>query len=92
MEDNKMNIVFITDQGHGWGIVSKEQLAAARMSAADFSQCSYQTPNGEIYALEEDCDFPKYLNKLDSMGTKYEITDRYVDEDHRDNPRSWDRI
>ena len=87
-----MNIVFIADQGHGWGIVSREQLAAARMSAADFSQCSYQTPNGEIYALEEDCDFPKYLNKLDSMGMRYEITDRYVDEDHRDNPRTWDRI
>ena len=62
------------------------------MSEANFSQFSYQTPNGKIYALEEDCDFPKYLNKLDSMGTKYEITDRYVDEDHRDNPRSWDRI
>jgi len=87
-----MNIVFISDDAHGWGIVSAEQIKAARMTPEDFSQCSYQTPNGAIYALEEDCDFPKYLNKLDSMGMKYEITDRYVDEDHRDNPRTWDRI
>jgi hypothetical protein len=43
--------------------------------------------------LEEDIDFPKYLRKLDSMGVKYEIRDRYIpDEDHRDNPRTWPRI
>ena len=87
-----MNIVFISDDAHGWGIVSAEQVKAARMSPADFSQCSYQTPNGEIYALEEDCDFPKYLNKLESMGIKYEITGRHVDYADKDNPRSWDRI
>jgi len=88
-----MNITFISDESHGWGIVTQHQLmAVARMSPMDFSSSSYETPNEEMYALEEDCDFPKYLNKLDSMGTKYEITDRYVDEDHRDNPRSWDRI
>ena len=87
-----MNIVFISDDAHGWGIVSAEQIKAARMSPADFSQCSYQTPNGEIYALEEDCDFPKYLNRLESMGIKYEITDRYVPEGEDDNPRGWNRI
>lgn len=88
-----MNIVMITDNGHGWGIVSAEQLKQARFAPADFSDFSYQTPNGEIYALEEDVDFPKYLNKLDSMGVQYEIRDRYIpDEDHRDNPRTWPRI
>jgi len=59
-----MNIVCITDNGHGWGIVSAEQLKQARIAPADFSDFSYQTPNGEIYALEEDVDFPKYLSKL----------------------------
>jgi len=87
-----MNIVFISDDGHGWGIVSAEQIKAARMTPEDFSSFSYETPNREIFALEEDCDFPKYLNKLDSMGIKYEITDRHVDYAHRDNPRSWHRI
>ena len=87
-----MNIVFISDNSHGWGIVSAEQIKAARMTPEDFSAFSYETPNREIFALEEDCDFPKYLNRLESMGIKYEITDRHVDYAHRDNPRSWNRI
>jgi hypothetical protein len=103
MEDS-MNILFITDEGHGWGIISEGQLRGARMTLDDLSSysyqtpkrpcsfLSYQTPNGNIFALEEDVDFPKYLNKLDSLGIKYEITDRYVPEGHDDNPRSWDRI
>ena len=87
-----MNILFITDEKHGWGIISEGQLRGARMTLDDLSSCSYQTPNGNIFALEEDVDFTKYLNKLDSLGIKYEITDRYVPEGHDDNPRSWDRI
>lgn len=67
-----MNIICITDQNHGWGIVSAEQLKAARMTENDISAFSYCTPNREIYALEEDVDFPKYLNKLDAMGIRYE--------------------
>jgi len=84
-----MNIVFIHDEGHGWGIVSPAQVAKARLTADDFSSYMQATPNGEVWALEEDCDFPKFLNKLDAMGIKYAITERYVPEDHRDNPRSW---
>ena len=73
-----MNIVFITDEPHGWGIISEGQLRGARMTTDDLSSYSYQTPMGNIFALEEDVDFPKYLNKLDSLGIKYEITERYV--------------
>lgn len=87
-----MNIVFIYDEGHGWGIVSPAQVAKARMKESDFSSFSYKTPNGEVWALEEDCDFPKLLHKLDSMGIKYTITSREVPEHHRDNPRSWDSL
>lgn len=87
-----MNIVFITDEAHGWGIISEGQLRGARMTTDDLSSYSYQTPMGNIFALEEDVDFPKYLNKLDSLGIKYEITERYVPEGHDDNPRGWDRI
>tara|TARA_Y100001937_G_scaffold112945_1_gene161079 strand:- start:158 stop:481 length:324 start_codon:yes stop_codon:yes gene_type:complete len=89
MED-KMNITFISDEGHGWGIITQHQLrAVARMSPMDFSSFSYETPNEELYALEEDQDFPRFLNKLDSMGIKYEINDRTVTEDDPDNPRNW---
>ena len=87
-----MNIVFITDEAHGWGIISEGQLRGARMTTDDLSSYSYQTPMGNNFALEEDVDFPKYLNKLDSLGIKYEITERYVPEGHDDNPRSWERI
>ena len=53
-----MNITFISDEGHGWGIVTQHQLKSiARMSPMDFSDFSYETPNEELYALEEDEDF-----------------------------------
>tara|TARA_B100000282_G_scaffold50007_1_gene31648 strand:+ start:765 stop:1043 length:279 start_codon:yes stop_codon:yes gene_type:complete len=88
-----MNIVCITDQNHGWGLVSAEQLKKARMTEKDISAFSYCTPNREIYALEEDVDLTKYLNKLDSMGVKYNIVDKYIpDEEHPDNPRTWDYV
>ena len=87
-----MNIVFITDEAHGWGIISEGQLRGARMTTDDLSSYSYQTPMGNIFALEEDVDFPKYLNKLDSLGIKYEITERYVPEGHDDHPRGWEHI
>ena len=87
-----MNIVFITDEAHGWGSISEGQLRGARMTTDDLSSYSYQTPMGNIFALEEDVDFPKYLNKLDSLGIKYEITERYVPEGHDDNPRGWEHI
>ena len=87
-----MNIVFITDEAHGGGSISEGQLRGARMTTDDLSSYSYQTPMGNIFALEEDVDFPKYLNKLDSLGIKYEITERYVPEGHDDNPRGWEHI
>ena len=88
-----MEVTIIADNGHAWGIVSVEQLKAARLSIDDISDYSYKTPNREIYALEEDVDFPAYLNKLDAAGINYSITDRHVpDEEHRDNPRTWEHI
>ena len=88
-----MNIVCITDQNHGWGLVSADQLKKARMTEKDISAFSYCTPNREIYALEEDVDLTKYLNKLDSMGVKYNLVDKYIpDEEHPDNPITWEFV
>tara|TARA_R110000803_G_scaffold163445_2_gene227104 strand:- start:808 stop:1077 length:270 start_codon:yes stop_codon:yes gene_type:complete len=88
-----MDVTIISDKGHAWGIVTVEQLKAARLSLDDISEFSYKTPNGMILALEEDCDLPKYLNKLDSMGTQFNIRDSYIpNESHPDNPRNWARI
>lgn len=87
-----MNIIHIHDEDHGWGIVSPSLVAKARMQEGDFSNFSYKTPNGEIWALEEDCDFSKLLMKLDAMGIDYTVTEQFVPEDHRDNPRAWPRL
>ena len=88
-----MNIICITDQNHGWGIISAAQLKQARMTENDIRRFSYCTPNREIYALEEDVDFPNYLSKLDAAGINYSITDRHIpDEEHRDNPRTWEYV
>ena len=86
-----MEVTIIADNGHAWGIVSVEQLKAARLSPSDFTRAmTKKTPHGLIYALEEDCDLSKYLNKLDSMGVTYKLRDTYIpDETHPDNPRTW---
>lgn len=38
-----------------------------RMSPADFSVCSYVS--GDSFGLEEDCDMPLFLQRLDERGT-----------------------
>jgi hypothetical protein len=37
------------------------------MSPADFSVCSYVS--GDSFGLEEDCDMPLFLQRLDERGT-----------------------
>ena len=86
-------VTFVSDPSHGWGLVTKHQLAHARMTENDISKFSYCTPNREIYALEEDVDLPKFIHKLESMGDKVEIVDNPpFDENHRDNPRRWEYV
>jgi hypothetical protein len=58
-------LTFISDDGHGWLRVSKEDLAAVGLTAADFSRYSYRnrTAIGSCreYYLEEDCDAGKFI-------------------------------
>ena len=88
-----MKIICVADSAHAWGVISAEQLATARMTENDISSFSYCTPDRQTYALEEDVDLTKYLNKLDSMGIKYELIDRYIpNQQSKDNPRTWEHI
>jgi hypothetical protein len=70
---------YLQDPGHGWLIVSRGDLAEAGMSPADFSACSYV--HGDTLALEEDCDMPKFLKRLDERGIPYRLREQHTNGD-----------
>ena len=86
-----MNIGYVHDESHGWGIVRCDQLKQARMTPNDFSKFSYKCEHGTIFALEEDADLTKFIKRLDSMGIDYKIQNGnpQTPRDHDDNPRNW---
>ena len=67
---------YLMDPGHGWLIVSRGDLAGAGMSPADFSACSYAC--GGTIALEEDCDLPSFLKRLDERGIPYRLREQHT--------------
>jgi hypothetical protein len=67
---------YLQDPGHGWLIVSRADLAAAGMSPADFSACSYV--RADTLALEEDCDMPRFLKRLDELGIPYRLREQHI--------------
>ena len=68
---------YLQDPGHGWLIVSRGDVAGAGMSPADFSSCSYVC--GDTLALEEDCDMPRFLKRLDEQGIPYRLREQHTD-------------
>jgi hypothetical protein len=70
---------YLQDPGHGWLIVSRGDLAAAGLSPADFSPCSYM--RGDTLALEEDCDMPRFLKRLDELGIPYRLREQHTNGD-----------
>ena len=69
-----MNLIFYNDPGHGWLAVPKGLLEGLGI-AGSISPWSYVGPDGTVY-LEEDCDAPKALAALQSIGVKPAISDR----------------
>jgi hypothetical protein len=67
---------YLQDPGHGWLIVSRGDLAGAGMSPADLSSCSYVS--GDTLALEEDCDMPRFLKRLDEQGIPYRLREQHT--------------
>jgi hypothetical protein len=70
---------YLIDPGHGWLIVSLGDLAGTGLSPADFSACSYM--RGDTLALEEDCDMPKFLKRLDERGIPYRLREQHTNGD-----------
>ena len=68
---------YLQDPGHGWLLVSRGDLAAASMSPTDFSSCSYVC--ADTLALEEDCDMPRFLKRLDERGIPYRLREQHTD-------------
>jgi len=73
----RRTFTYLQDPGHGWLIVSRGDLAGAGMLPADFSSCSYV--RGDTLALEEDCDMPRFLKRLDERGIAYRLHDQHTD-------------
>jgi hypothetical protein len=70
---------YLQDPGHGWLIVSRGDLTEAGLSPADFSSCSYV--RGDTLALEEDCDMPRFLKRLDERGIPYRLREQHTNGD-----------
>lgn len=84
-----MKLRYISDPGHAWLIVSKEQLKQARLGPADFPS-AYYCKDTDRYALEEDCEWPKFTSRLESMGVLFDLDEQYVDSyTDAENPRTW---
>lgn len=69
-----MNLIFYNDPGHGWLAVPPGLLEGLGL-AGSISCYSYVGPDGTVY-LEEDCDAPKLLAELRSMGIEPAISER----------------
>jgi ribosome assembly protein YihI (activator of Der GTPase) len=83
-----LNIPYLIDEAHGWIIVTREDLRKARLHPDDFPK-AYRTKGEELFALEEDCEMPLLLDKLNSNGVLYQINEKFITYDDKDNPRNW---
>ena len=83
-----LNIPYLIDEALGWIIVTREDLRKARLHPDDFPK-AYRTKGEELFALEEDCEMPLLLDKLNSNGVIYQINEKFITYDDKDNPRNW---
>jgi hypothetical protein len=55
------NYVFYSDPGHGWLAVSTEELELLGIDSK-ITAYSYQSPDGSVSYLEEDCDLATFFH------------------------------
>lgn len=70
---------YLQDPDHGWLLVSRADLISAGMSSADFTRCSYVLEDN--FALEEDCDMPRFVKRLDERGIAYRLREQHTNGD-----------
>ena len=84
-----MELAYITDPGHGWLLVTTGQLAEVDLTPDAFSRYSYR--QGDVLALEEDCDMAVFLNAYESKRKETPLV-RARHLDHDAPMRSWSRL
>ena len=60
---------FTSDPGHGWLLVTQDELTNVGLTEADISSCSYR--KGETLALEEDSDAGTFLEAYKNITGAY---------------------
>ena len=84
-----LNIPYLIDENSdGWAIVTRTDIRKARLHTDDFPN-AIRTKNEELFALEEDCEMPKLLNKLNDNGVIYQLNEKFISFEDKDNPRNW---
>lgn len=82
----KQTLNWIEDPGHGWLIITPEDLASAGLTEDDISPHSYRSQ--ELIALEEDCDALAYI-KARYGEVPYDSFDHRNTYVETGGPRTW---
>jgi hypothetical protein len=80
--DTKVTLTFHCDPAHGWLQVPRAMLHGVGLLPQCFSRYSYQSLDGAVFYLEEDCDVLRFLRAYGAKhGTVPVIVDKYSDRD-----------
>ena len=88
----EIRFTYVSDPSHGWLLVPEAWIFASCLDAKSFSAYSYIkcVDDTQIYALEEDCDAPKFLQ---SFKTRFNVEPLFREYHHETCAiRSWERL
>jgi len=84
-----LNIPYlIDDNSDGWAIVTRMDIRKARLHPNDFPN-AIKTKNEELFALKDDVEMQMLLNKLNANSVIYQLNEKRIAYDDKDNPRNW---
>ena len=80
---------FVCDPGHGWLLVSPDDLEKAGLTEQDITPFSYRNFTGDVIALEEDADAGTFLTAWETLSGK---TPEIMDASGGHAVRNWPRF
>ncbi|MFC3058573.1 hypothetical protein [Paenirhodobacter populi] len=73
-------LTFVADPGHGWLLIAAERYRAYGLNPTRISSCSHVSPDGSVFALEEDGDAEIFLQAFrDYHGITPFIAEQFED-------------